>query len=124
MNIKNTFNQAIKNRSFLLASIVIGLILISVLVVAVVEIRPNELQVPIRYSAFGITNIYRSQWYYEFEFVGLAVVAVFSAYVIALKMFVSKNPKFATYFLWFSAVLLAVVLVIIIAIFRVISVVE
>jgi hypothetical protein len=124
MNIKNTFTQAIRNRSFLLASVAVGLILISVLVVAAVEIRPNELQVPIRYSAFGITNIYRAQWYYEFEFVGLAVVAVLSVYAIALKMFISKNPKFATYFLWFSTVLLAVVVVTIVAIFRVISVVE
>ncbi|NCU30241.1 hypothetical protein EOL73_01310 [Candidatus Saccharibacteria bacterium] len=124
MNIKNTFSQAIKNRSFFLSSIALGLVLFAVFVVAAIEIRPNELQVPIRYSAFGITNIYRAQWYYEFEFVIFAIVAALSVYIIALKLFITKTPKFATYFLWFSTVLLTIVLVVTIAIFRVISVVE
>lgn len=124
MNIRKTFIEAAKNRNLLIAGIVLGVLLLAILVVAAFNIRPNELQVPLRYSAFGITNIYREQWYYEFAFVGFAIVAAVCAYAIALKMFATKSAKFATYFLWLASIVMAIILVMIVAIFRVISVVQ
>ena len=124
MKIKDIFLKAIKNRSFLIAGIVAGLPMLATLILGAIHIRPNELQVPLRYSAFGITNIYREQWYYEFLFVGFVVVATFSAYVIALKLYSAKSVKFAVYFLWFIFVVLTIALIMLVAIFRVISVVQ
>ena len=124
MNIRKTFIEAAKNRNLLIAGIVLGVLLLAILVVAAFNIRPNELQVPLRYSAFGITNIYREQWYYEFAFVGFAIVTAVCAYAIALKMFATKSAEFATYFLWLASIVMAIILVMIVAIFRVISVVQ
>ena len=124
MNIKLSLRQAINDRGFLSALIVSVLILVCIGVVCVIEIRPNELQVPIRNTVFGITYTYREQWYNELYFAGFAVLVAVLNTLIATKLYAVKDRRYGIAFQWLTAVILAISVLILTAIFRVISVVE
>ena len=124
MNIPSSLQQATKDRGFLVALIVSAVLLIAVVVLCSVEIRPNELQVPVRNTVFGITYTYREQWYSELSFAGFAaLVGVLNTFISA-KLFVIKDRRYGIAFQWLTAALLVVCFLILFAIFRVISVVE
>ena len=106
------------------ALIVSVLILVCIGVVCVIEIRPNELQVPIRNTVFGITYTYREQWYNELYFAGFAVLVAVLNTLIATKLYAVKDRRYGIAFQWLTAVILAISVLILTAIFRVISVVE
>lgn len=121
---KTAFKQALSDRGFLIAWIVSLVVFLAILVLCVVEIRPSDLQVPIRYSAFGITNIYRAQWYYELAFAIFAIVVTTVHTLVAVRLYTLKNRDIARAFLWLTSVVLAIAFFIFLAIFSVISIVE
>lgn len=124
MNIRTTLRQAITDRGFLTASVVSGVVLLAIGVLCAVVIRPNELQVPIRNTVFGITYTYREQWYNELSFALFAVIVAVINTFLAAKLYVSKDGRYGIAFQWLSAILLVISFIILVAIFRVISVVE
>lgn len=124
MNIRTTLRQAITDRGFLTASVVSGVVLLAIGVLCAVVIRPNELQVPIRNTVFGITYTYREQWYNELSFALFAVIVAVINTFLAAKLYVSKDRRYGIAFQWLSAILLVISFIILVAIFRVISVVE
>ncbi|HEU5187846.1 MAG TPA: hypothetical protein VFT87_05090 [Candidatus Saccharimonadales bacterium] len=58
-----------------------------VILVSILRLHASDVQIPIRYSAFGTANIYRDQWYvlYIFPLFALLITA-FNA-VIAVKLY-------------------------------------
>lgn len=121
---KAAFKQAFADRGFLAAWIVSALLFIAIAIMCAIEIRPSDLQVPIRYTAFGITNIYRAQWYAELAFAGFAVLVMVLHTFIAVRLYSLKNRDIARGFMWLSAIVLAIAFLMFLAIFRVISIVE
>ncbi len=89
-----------------------------------VEIRPNDLQVPIRYSAFGTMKIYRAQWYSELSFAGFAVLMTTLHTMISFRLYKLKSRDYAIAFQWLTVVMLVMALLFFLAVFRVISIVE
>lgn len=65
-------------------------------------VQPSDLQLVTHYSAYGVTHLYRSQWWYLLSFgaFGLLVAALHVA--IALKIFLLKGHPLAVAFLWFG----------------------
>ncbi len=124
MQIKQTFKTAFTDRGFLIAWLVGAVIFLAILIMCAVEIRPSDLQVPIRYSAFGITNIYRAQWYSELAMVGFAVLMMVIHTFLGVRLYSLKDRRYAIAFQWLTVVLLAITFLILLAIFRVISIVE
>lgn len=116
--------MALGDRGYLTAWVVGLLAFFAIMVLCLIEIRPSDLQVPIRYSAFGITNIYRAQWYHELGFALFAVVIFVFHTLISLKLYKLKNREFAIAFQWLTTIVLAIAFLFFIAIFRVISIVE
>lgn len=111
--------QMVGDRAFLAAWAAIGVVLLVIVLIGVVYIRPSDLQVPVRYSGFGITHFYRSKWYYEMVFIVFAVlVAVFHT-LISAKLLDVKGRQFALGFLWLTVVILVIAAVFTLAIFRV-----
>lgn len=121
---KAAFKQALSDRGFLVAWIVSLAIFLAIIILCIVEIRPSDLQVPIRYSAFGITNIYRAQWYHELTFAGFAVLVASIHSLVAVRLYSLKNRDIARAFLWLTSVVLAISFFMFLAIFSVISIVE
>ena len=124
MNIKSAIKQAISDRGFVTALIVGALVLVAISVLCILQIRPNELQVPIRNTVFGITYTYREQWYSELAFAGFAVLVGGLNTLIATKLYATKDRRYGIAFQWLTAGLLVICFLILISIFRVISVVE
>lgn len=121
---KAAFKQVFADRGFLAAWIVSLLFFIAIAVLCIIEIRPSDLQVPIRYTAFGITNIYRAQWYSELGFAAFAILVMGLHTFVAVRLYDLRNRDIARGFMWLTAIMLAIAFLIFLAIFRVISIVE
>jgi hypothetical protein len=65
-----------------------------------VSVRPSEIQLVSHYSAFGVTQLYRDQWFYLLSFgvFGLLTAALHA--MIAIKLFTVKGRSFAIMFVW------------------------
>ena len=124
MQNKEFIRQVFSDRGFFLAWIASVLAFLAIVVLCALEIRPSELQVPIRYSAFGITNIYRAQWYSELGFVGFSVLTLVLHTLIGIKLYKIKNRDFAIAFQWLATIVLSIAFLTFLAIFKVISIVE
>lgn len=116
---RTTFQSSIKNRSFLVPLIIGGLIVLMILILGASNIRYSELQVPVRYSSFGITNFYREQWYYQLAFMAFGLIVYAAHTAIGLKLLEKKGQGFAVAFQWLTVVVLLTTLITIAAIFQV-----
>jgi hypothetical protein len=70
------------------------------LVFILINVRPSELQLVTHYTAFGVTQLYRDQWWY---LLGFAVLGLFTAFfhtALAIKMYVTKGSPLAIMVLW------------------------
>lgn len=99
---------------------IVGL-LVAIIVISIVYIRPSDLQVPVRYSAYGITNFYRDKWYYEIVLALFGFVMAGMHLAISVRLFQSKGREFTLAFLWLSVGLLAIATAMLLAIFQVAS---
>lgn len=116
---KATFTTLLKNRAFLTPFLISLLWVVALVILGLINIRPSELQVPVRYTSFGIANFYTEQWFYQLTFLvfGLLVFAINTAFSVQLST--RKDESFAVAFQWFTAILLGLVFLTVLAIFRV-----
>ncbi len=119
MNIKANLKQMVGDRAFWAAWAAIGLLIIAIIIIGAIYIRPSDLQVPVRYSAFGITHFYRDRWYYEVVFIVFALLVATFHTLISARLLEVKGKQFALGFLWLTVVILAISAVFILAILRV-----
>lgn len=124
MKMKEILKQALGDRGFVIALIAGGVVLLAIIVLSLIEIKPNELQVPIRNTVFGITYTYREKWYNELSFVGFAVLVGVLNTFIAAKLYATKDRRYGIGFEWLTAAVLLICFLVLVAIFNVISVVE
>ena len=64
------------------------------------SIKPSELQLVSHYSAFGITHLYRDQWFYLFVFVIFELIVAIIHSIVAVKLLVVKGRPLAIMFTW------------------------
>lgn len=121
MNIKQSLSLALKDRGYMTVWLVgLGLLLV-LIVVGVIYIRPTDLQVPVRYSSFGITNFYREKWFYELNFVVFGIlVSVFHS-LIGLRLLEQRGRSVAVAFQWLTVLILIITLATVTTILRVVS---
>jgi hypothetical protein len=121
MNFKHTLKQAFSDRAFFFAWLLMALLAVAIIILGATYIRPSDLQLPVRYSSFGITNFYRDKWYYLISFVlfGLLVLVMHTG--ISLRLLAAKGRAFALAFLWMTVAMLLIASVTIYALFRVVT---
>lgn len=121
MNIKESLSLAIKDRTYMTVWLVGLGLLILLVIIGAFYIRPTDLQVPVRYSSFGITNFYREKWFYELNFIMFGVlIAVFHS-LIGLRFFGQRGRSFAIAFQWLTVIILIIALATVTTILRVVS---
>lgn len=102
--LKNSIIQSLKelvtNRYLTTLSIVLVLLTIGFIVYIAIAVRPSELQLVTHYTAFGVTHLYRDQWFYLLSFIGFAVMVAFFHISIAIKLYITKGHPLAIGFLW------------------------
>lgn len=121
MNIREIISHMLRDRSIVIALIVIFGLLVAIAIISVIYIRPSDLQVPIRYSAYGITNFYRDKWYYEIVLALFGFVLAGLHLAISVRLFQAKGRVVALAFLWLTAGILAITVSLLLAILQVAS---
>lgn len=121
---KEQIITTLKDRGFLGAFLVSALVFLLIIILSAIFIRPSDIQVPLYYTAFGITNIYRSQWYYELAFPLFGALLFVMNTLVGVRLYEKKNRNFGIAYQWLTAIMLGISLFVMIAVFRVISIVQ
>ncbi|MFY9228377.1 MAG: hypothetical protein WAO28_03565 [Candidatus Microsaccharimonas sp.] len=102
--LKNTITQSLKelitNRYLTTLAAVTLVLMILFITYIILAVRPSELQLVTHYTAYGVTHLYRSQWWYLLGFGGFALLAAFLHISIAIKMYITKGHPLAIMFAW------------------------
>ncbi|HUC96121.1 MAG TPA: hypothetical protein VMR16_00440 [Candidatus Saccharimonadales bacterium] len=106
--IKESLKQLVADRYLLALSSLIVLLVIIFSVILALSIQPAELQLVSHYSAFGITNFYKDQWFYRYAFIIFEVVVGFLHIVISIKLLRVKGRPLAILLLWFGVVIIII----------------
>ena len=98
--IKTSFKELITNRYLTVLVGVTLLLALVFLVYIILVVRPSELQLVTHYTAFGVTHLYRDQWFYLLTFGGFAVLVAFFHIALSLKLYLTKGHPLAIMFAW------------------------
>jgi hypothetical protein len=100
--IKDSFKNLVADRYLLLLLSVLILMALSFSVIIALSIHPSELQLVSHYSAFGVTHLYRDQWFYLLVFVAFELVAAALHALISVKLLITKGRSIAIMFAWYG----------------------
>lgn len=107
---KTNFIQSIKqlltNRYLTILSGVTIFLALSLIIFILVRVHPSDLQLVTHYTAFGVTHLYRDQWFYLLNFIGFAVIVAFVNIAITIRIYLLKGHPLAVLFAWFGIGLL------------------
>ena len=97
----------------LIALICLGIILGGLIYIAYVAISlsPSDLQIATRYTSFGETQYYRSNWYYLLSFIGLGLIYIAAHLGIIVKLYMSELRQLSYAFAALSAVMLVLMFI-------------
>ncbi len=76
-----------KDRVAVLLFAALGLACIVLITTVLLRLQPSDIQVPVRYTGFGQTFIYRDQWYTQYSYVGLALVVAAINGFLGIKLY-------------------------------------
>lgn len=107
--IKTSFALLIADRYLLVLSGVLVVLAISFAIYIGLNVRPSELQLVSHCSAFGVTHLYRDQWYYLLSFGVFGLFAAALHIILAVKLLTTKGHSLAIMFVWLgiAAIVLA-----------------
>jgi len=98
--IKKTFNKLISDRYFFVLIFSSFILAIILSIVIAFSVHPSELQLVSHYSAYGITHLYRDQWYYLISFIFFGPIISFLHAIIAIKISFVRGRPLAILFTW------------------------
>ncbi len=99
-NLIQSVKELLTNRYLTVLSIIIVLLAVSLSIYIAVRVQPSDLQLVTHYTAFGVTHLYRDQWFYLLSFIGFALLSAFFHIAIALKLYLTKGHPLAIMFAW------------------------
>lgn len=69
--------------------LLVGLLAVSAVLIlsVIIRLQPSDIQIPVRYTGFGQTFIYRDHWYTQYGYVGLTLLVTGLNGYIALKLY-------------------------------------
>lgn len=100
INLIQPLKELVTNRYLTVLSIILVLLTIGFVVYIGLTVRPSDLQLVTHYTAFGVTHLYRDQWFYLLSFAGFAVLAAFLHVALAIKMYITKGHPLAIALAW------------------------
>lgn len=63
-----------KDRTAVMLVLALAVSCVVLITMVIVRLHPSDVQIPVRYTGFGQTFIYRDQWYTQYSYVAFAVV--------------------------------------------------
>lgn len=119
---RELIKEAAKDRALVILTLVGVVLALFIIVSGLLNIRPSDIQVPVRYSAYGVTNLYREKWYYLLSFIVAGLLFLVIHPLISLKLFQEKGRDFAVAFSAITVILCFIGILITLAVFRVVSI--
>ncbi len=105
---KDLIKLIAKDKPLLTVVVVLFVVSLMCAVYFLIKLNPSDLQVSIKYTAFGTEHIYSSHWTYMLSFVGFCV-AIPSIHVIIMgKLYRLKNRRFALFLGWASVIIILI----------------
>jgi hypothetical protein len=98
--IQESFALLITHRQLLTLSIGLIVLSIALAIYVALSVQPSELQLVSHCSAFGVTHLYRDQWFYLFSFGIFGLLAAAIHVMLSAKVLMIKGPSLAALFLW------------------------
>jgi hypothetical protein len=98
--IKTSFKELITNRYLTVLSSILVLLAIAFIIYIALAVRPSELQLVTHYTAYGVTHLYRDQWFYLLAFAGFAALVAFFHVSLAIKVYLTKGHPLAIMVAW------------------------
>jgi hypothetical protein len=89
------------DRAMIVSLIVLLLLCVGLAIFAFLNVQPSAIQLPVRYSDYGVTNTYRDRWYYLLSFPLFAVLVGALHALIAAKL-LPKSRRLALGFVLLS----------------------
>ena len=121
MKIKDNLRSITKDRAIIAAWVVMFLLAASLVVVTGLQVHYSELQTLVRYTAFGDTKLYSSQWYYLLNFVAFGFVIFVLHTLIGLKLYDRKGSRLTLIFLGLSIGVLIIAYFVTLALLNMVS---
>src|SRR5438045_1934322 len=106
-----------KDRTVIMLLISVALLGVVVIVTTVLRIHISDIQVPVRFTGYGQTNIYRDQWYTHLSYATFAILVGGLNCFLAIKTY-QINRMLSLGFLALTVFLMILVVVIMNAIFN------
>ncbi len=98
--IKESITKLVSDRYLFFLLIVLVLLAIIASVAIGLSIHTSELQLVSHYSAFGITHLYRDQWFYLLVFVFFELIVATLHTIISIKLLNTTGRSIAVLFAW------------------------
>jgi len=98
--IKTSFKELITNRYLTVLTATTLFLALAFVTYILLAVRPSELQLVTHYTAYGVTHLYRDQWFYLFTFAGFALLVAFFHIALSLKLYLTKGHPLAIMFAW------------------------
>ncbi|MBN9398352.1 hypothetical protein BGO18_00730 [Candidatus Saccharibacteria bacterium 47-87] len=96
----HSFKELVTNRYLTVLSSILVLLSIAFIIYIFIAVRPSELQLVTHYTAYGVTHLYRDQWFYLWSFAGFAVLVAFFHVALAIKLYITKGHPLAIGLVW------------------------
>lgn len=99
-SIVTSYKELITNRYLTVLTIITIVLALGFVLYIFLAVRPSELQQVTHYTAFGVTHLYRDQWFYLLSFAAFALLVAFLHIAIAIKVYITKGHPLALLFAW------------------------
>jgi len=118
-HIRVALKHAVRDRSWVIGALALIVLAFLLAIILALQIRPSELQLPVRYTSFGSTNFYRDKWYYLLSFVFFGIFVMLMNLAISLKLYEQKGRQLSILFLGLSTAIIVIAYFVISSLFRI-----
>lgn len=63
-----------KDRTAVLLLLGFGVLCVILIATTLLRVQQSDIQIPVRYSGYGVNFIFRDQWYTQFSYAGFALI--------------------------------------------------
>lgn len=99
-SMKQAFKELITNRYLTVLAVVTVILALGLLAYILLVVRPSELQLVTHYTAFGVTKLYRDQWFYLLSFGLFGIIVAFLHIALSIKIYITKGHPLALLCAW------------------------
>jgi hypothetical protein len=105
---KIILQKIIKDRQFLMVWLIMIVGILLSVILTLFQLRSSELNIAVRYTAYGPTHIYNDSWYYLLTFIAFFIGIGVLHSLIAAKLFERRGVGVAKLFLGLSIIIVLI----------------